>query len=103
MQWNLRVHAIGIDPENLAFIRVAGDLQGRLGNGVDGEALYLSRLWCGSPRAEPRPPGHAGALHGQLTASGMRIVKALSDADYGPRPFVLAEPGGHCIDVGEAL
>ena len=44
-----------------------------------------------------------GAPHGQLAASGVRIVKALRDADYGPRSFVLAEPDGHCIDVGEAL
>ena len=45
----------------------------------------------------------ARALHGHLVASGVRIVKALRDADYGLRTFVFADPDGNCIDAGEAI
>ncbi|EJB05406.1 hypothetical protein Rleg9DRAFT_4289 [Rhizobium leguminosarum bv. trifolii WSM597] len=33
--------------------------------------------------------------------AGVRIVKSLKDKDYGQRAFVLADPDGNRIDVGE--
>ena len=33
----------------------------------------------------------------------MRIVKGIRDADYGMRTFVMADPDGNRIDVGEDL
>ncbi|MDH4390467.1 MAG: VOC family protein [Aquabacterium sp.] len=45
----------------------------------------------------------AAALHGHLVAHGTPIVKALRDADYGLRTFVLADPDGNRIDVGQNL
>ena len=37
----------------------------------------------------------AGTLHGHRVASGLRIVKALRDADYGLGTFVLADLDGN--------
>jgi catechol 2,3-dioxygenase-like lactoylglutathione lyase family enzyme len=45
----------------------------------------------------------ATALHEHLVANGVRIVKGLRDADYGLRGFVLADPDGNRIDVGQRL
>ena len=45
----------------------------------------------------------ATALHDHLVASGVRIVKGLRDADYGLRGFVMADPDGNRIDVGQRL
>lgn len=45
----------------------------------------------------------ASALHGHLVASGVRIVNAPRNADCGLRTFVVADPDGNCIGVGEAL
>ena len=45
----------------------------------------------------------AEALHEHLQAQGVRIVKGIRDADYGMRTFVLADPDGNRIDVGEDL
>jgi catechol 2,3-dioxygenase-like lactoylglutathione lyase family enzyme len=45
----------------------------------------------------------AAALCQHLQAHGVRIVKGLRDADYGMRTFVLADPDGNRIDVGENL
>jgi catechol 2,3-dioxygenase-like lactoylglutathione lyase family enzyme len=45
----------------------------------------------------------ATALHDHLVASGARIVKGLRDADYGLRGFVMADPDGNRIDVGQRL
>lgn len=43
------------------------------------------------------------ALHDQLERHGVRIVKALRDADFGLRCFVFADPDGNRIDVGQNL
>ena len=43
----------------------------------------------------------ARALYEYLIARGVRIVKGLRDADFGLRTFVLADPDGNRIDVGE--
>lgn len=45
----------------------------------------------------------ATALHDHLVVSGVRIVKGLRDADYGLRGFVMADPDGNRIDVGQRL
>jgi catechol 2,3-dioxygenase-like lactoylglutathione lyase family enzyme len=45
----------------------------------------------------------ATALHDHLVSHGVRIVKGLRDADYGLRGFVLADPDGNRIDVGQRL
>lgn len=41
------------------------------------------------------------AFHAICEAAGVRIIKALKDKDYGQRAFVLADPDGNRIDVGE--
>jgi catechol 2,3-dioxygenase-like lactoylglutathione lyase family enzyme len=45
----------------------------------------------------------AGALYTHLGEAGIRIVKAIRDADYGLRSFVFADPDGNRIDVGQQL
>ena len=45
----------------------------------------------------------ADALYEDVLAHGVRIVSAIRDADFGLRTFVIADPDGNCIDVGEAL
>jgi catechol 2,3-dioxygenase-like lactoylglutathione lyase family enzyme len=45
----------------------------------------------------------ATALHEHLVSNGVRIVKGLRDADYGLRGFVMADPDGNRIDVGQRL
>jgi catechol 2,3-dioxygenase-like lactoylglutathione lyase family enzyme len=45
----------------------------------------------------------AAAFHAHLSAHGVRIVKGIRDADYGMRTFVIADPDGIRIDVGEDL
>jgi catechol 2,3-dioxygenase-like lactoylglutathione lyase family enzyme len=45
----------------------------------------------------------AAAFHAHLQEHGVRIVKGLRDADYGTRTFVMADPDGNRIDVGEDL
>jgi catechol 2,3-dioxygenase-like lactoylglutathione lyase family enzyme len=45
----------------------------------------------------------ATALHEYLVSNGVRIVKGLRDADYGMRGFVMADPDGNRIDVGQRL
>jgi catechol 2,3-dioxygenase-like lactoylglutathione lyase family enzyme len=45
----------------------------------------------------------ADALYVRLEQHGVRIVKAIRDADYGMRTFVFADPDGNRIDVGEDL
>jgi catechol 2,3-dioxygenase-like lactoylglutathione lyase family enzyme len=45
----------------------------------------------------------AAALHEHLVTNGVRIVKGLRDADYGLRGFVMADPDGNRIDVGQRI
>ena len=45
----------------------------------------------------------ATALFEHVQACGVRIVKGIRDADYGLRTFVMADPDGNRIDVGEDL
>ena len=43
----------------------------------------------------------ATSLYQACQSSGVRIIKALADKDYGQRAFVFADPDGNRIDVGE--
>lgn len=43
------------------------------------------------------------ALHAHCETHDVRIVKQLRDADFGLRTFVLADPDGNLVDVGEPL
>lgn len=45
----------------------------------------------------------ATALHDRLVAHGARIVKGLRDHDFGLRAFVVADPDGNRIDVGQEI
>ena len=45
----------------------------------------------------------ATALYDHLVAQQTHIVKGLRDADFGLRCFVLADPDGNRIDLGQAL
>jgi catechol 2,3-dioxygenase-like lactoylglutathione lyase family enzyme len=45
----------------------------------------------------------AKALYGVCETAGVRIVKALAEKDYGQRAFVIADPDGNRIDVGERM
>jgi catechol 2,3-dioxygenase-like lactoylglutathione lyase family enzyme len=47
--------------------------------------------------------GDAQALYDHLLAHDVRIVKGLRDAPYDLRGFVLADPDGNRIDVGQQL
>jgi catechol 2,3-dioxygenase-like lactoylglutathione lyase family enzyme len=46
---------------------------------------------------------NAKSLYDHLEKSGVKIVKGIRDADYGIRGFVLADPDGNRIDVGQEL
>ena len=45
----------------------------------------------------------ATALHDRLVTHGARIVKGLRDHDFGLRAFVVADPDGNRIDIGQEL
>lgn len=45
----------------------------------------------------------ATALHEVVAAAGVRIIKGLRDHDYGLRAFVMADPDGNRIDVGQVI
>ena len=43
------------------------------------------------------------ALHDHLDTGGAKIIKGLRDQEYGLRDFVVADPDGNRIDVGQKL
>jgi catechol 2,3-dioxygenase-like lactoylglutathione lyase family enzyme len=45
----------------------------------------------------------ADGLHAICEAAGVRIIKSLTDKDFGLRAFVFADPDGNRIDVGERI
>ena len=45
----------------------------------------------------------ANALYNHLSNSGVRIIKGLRDQQYGLRDFVIADPDGNRIDIGQPL
>lgn len=42
------------------------------------------------------------ALYHHCLARGVSIIRTIADKDYGMRAFVLADPDGNRIDIGEA-
>jgi catechol 2,3-dioxygenase-like lactoylglutathione lyase family enzyme len=59
-------------------------------------------------RASARNVAHlivedANGFYEHLVANGVRIVKGIRDADYGMRTFVIADPDGNRVDVGQDL
>jgi catechol 2,3-dioxygenase-like lactoylglutathione lyase family enzyme len=45
----------------------------------------------------------ARALYGICVRNKVRIIKGIRDADYGQRAFVIADPDGNRIDIGQPL
>lgn len=45
----------------------------------------------------------ASALYAICERKGVRIIKGLRDANYGLRGFVLVDPDGNRIDVGQPI
>ncbi|KFG93482.1 glyoxalase [Burkholderia paludis] len=45
----------------------------------------------------------ATVLYEHCVACNVRIIKTLRDADFGLRCFVLADPDGNRIDIGQVL
>ncbi len=45
----------------------------------------------------------AAALYDFCSRRGVRIVKSLRDQAYGLRDFVIADPDGNRIDIGQLL
>lgn len=45
--------------------------------------------------------GDVDALHARCVAAGVPIVKAIADKDYGMRAFVIEDPDGNRIDIGQ--
>ena len=41
-------------------------------------------------------------LHARCTMHGVSIVKAIADKDYGMRAFVVEDPDGNRIDIGQS-
>ena len=46
---------------------------------------------------------NAEEVHRRCTDAGGRIIKGLKDAEWGLRTFVMADPDGNRIDVGQPL
>ncbi len=42
-----------------------------------------------------------GTLHAICVTRGVTIIKGLDEKDYGQKAFVLADPDGNRIDIGE--
>ncbi len=75
---------------------------------LERDAAELHLTLVGGHRAGSHNVAHlmvadAMALYEHLVSSGVRIVKGLRDADYGLRGFVIADPDGNRIDVGQRL
>lgn len=45
----------------------------------------------------------AAALHTRCQDAEVHVIKFLQDKDYGLRSFVIADPDGNRIDIGQAL
>ena len=72
----------------------------------DAAELHLTRN--AGHRASTQNVAHvlvddARALYRHLEGEGVRVVKAIRDADYGVRGFVVADPDGNRIDFGQTL
>ena len=72
----------------------------------DRAELHLSM--CRDMRSSTHNVAHlkvsdANALFDHLSKSGVRIIKGLRDQQYGLRDFVIADPDGNRIDIGQPL
>ncbi|MEQ8458674.1 MAG: VOC family protein [Sandaracinaceae bacterium] len=72
----------------------------------DAAEVHLSR--CSDPAPRSQNVMHlivsdAEAVCGAARAAGGEIVEALRDAPWGMRTFVVRDPDGHTIDVGQPL
>lgn len=45
----------------------------------------------------------AESLYNHVESHGVRIVKGIRDADFGLKTFVMADPDGNRIDVGQPV
>ena len=45
----------------------------------------------------------ANALYNHLNESGVRIIKGLRDQEYGLRDFIISDPDGNRIDIGQPI
>lgn len=46
---------------------------------------------------------NAATLYSLCQAAGVRIIRGLADKHYGQQAFVLADPNGNRIDIGERM
>ena len=72
----------------------------------DAAEIHLSR--SGTHHATSQNVAHllvddAQALYAHLVANDVPIVKGIRDADHGMRGFVIADPDGNRLDVGQSL
>jgi catechol 2,3-dioxygenase-like lactoylglutathione lyase family enzyme len=72
----------------------------------DEAELHLSR--CPTHQPSGQNVAHllvddAQALYAHVIAHDVRVVKGIRDADHGMRGFVLADPDGNRLDVGQRL
>jgi catechol 2,3-dioxygenase-like lactoylglutathione lyase family enzyme len=72
----------------------------------DKAEIHLSR--DDSHRANSQNVAHilvddAQTLYDHLVAHDVRVVKRIRDADHGMRGFVIADPDGNRIDIGQSL
>ena len=45
----------------------------------------------------------AKAMHDELDGAGVRVIKGLRDQNYSLRDFIIADPDGNRIDVGQRI
>jgi catechol 2,3-dioxygenase-like lactoylglutathione lyase family enzyme len=66
--------------------------------------LSLRRSAKNAPRDECHlMVNDATAFYEYCNRRGVRVIKGLRDHDYGQRAFVIADPDGNRIDIGQRL
>lgn len=71
--------------------RDAAELHLLLAPGYRGPAFNVAHLFVED----------VAALHRRCVGAGVPIIKALADKDYGMRAFVIEDPDGNRIDIGQ--
>ncbi|WP_426164647.1 glyoxalase superfamily protein [Sandarakinorhabdus sp. DWP1-3-1] len=80
------------DPVIFAIMeRDAAELHLLLAPGYRGPAFNVAHLFVDD----------VDALHARCVAHDVPIVKAIADKDYGMRAFVIEDPDGNRIDIGQ--
>ncbi len=72
--------------------RDAAELHLLLAPGYRGPSFNVAHLYVSD----------VGLLYSRCLAHNVTIIKPLADKDYGMRAFVIADPDGNRIDIGEA-